>query len=55
MPEWLTRTLASVIAVIAVVILQVRRVTPVSDSDKGLLPPKGPAVPAGAAALDVQP
>jgi len=54
-PEWLTRTLASTIAVIGVIILQVRRVTPVDDSDKGLLPPKGPAVPAGAAALDVQP
>jgi len=54
-PEWLTRILASTIAVIGVIILQVRRVTPVDDSDKGLLPPKGPAVPAGAAALDVQP
>jgi len=43
-PEWLTRTLASAIAVIGVIILQVRRVTPVDDADKGLLPPKGPAV-----------
>lgn len=52
-PSWLTRLLASAIAVIGVVILQVRRVTPVNDADKGLLPPKGPAVPAPP--LDVQP
>lgn len=46
-PEWVTRVLASVIAVLTVAVLQVRRVTPVDDSQKGLLPPKGPAVPAG--------
>jgi hypothetical protein len=50
-PEWLTRILASAIAVIGVIILQVRRVTPVPDESKGLLPPKGPATPV----LDVQP
>lgn len=43
-PEWATRFLASAIAVIAAITLQVRRVTPVDDSQKGLLPPKGPAV-----------
>jgi len=43
-PEWAPKVLASVIAVIGVIILQVRRVTPVDDADKGLLPPKGPAV-----------
>ena len=43
-PEGVTRALASVIAVLGVIILQVRRVTPVADADKGLLPPKGPAV-----------
>jgi hypothetical protein len=54
-PTWVTKGLASIIAVLTVAVFQVRRVTPVDDSDKGLLPPKGPAVPAGAAALDVQP
>lgn len=55
-PEWVPRVLASVIAVIGVIIVQVRGRTPVSDSlswsapDKGLLPPKGPAIPAGDAA-----
>lgn len=43
-PEWATRAIASAIAVIAAITLQVRRVTPVDDSQKGLLPPKGPAV-----------
>ena len=45
-PEWLTRAVASAAAVIAVAIAQVRRVTPVADVDKGLLPPKGPAAEA---------
>lgn len=45
-PEWVTRALASVAAVLTAVILQVRRVTPVADADKGLLPPKGPAAEA---------
>jgi len=43
-PEWVTRAIATAIAVIGAAILMVRRVTPVDDADKGLLPPKGPAV-----------
>lgn len=43
-PEGVTRALASAIAVLGAIILQVRRVTPVDDDQKGLLPPKGPAV-----------
>lgn len=46
-PPVVTQWLARAIAVLTVIILQVRRVTPVDDKDKGLLPPKGPAVPAG--------
>lgn len=45
-PEWVTRLVASAVAVIATAIAQVRRVTPVGVVDRGLLPPKGPAVPA---------
>lgn len=45
-PEWATRAIASAIAVVGIAIAQVRRVTPVANADKGLLPPKGPAVPA---------
>lgn len=45
-PEWVTRGIASAVAVIAAVTLQVRRVTPVADADKGLLPPHGPAAEA---------
>ena len=45
-PEWATRAIASAIAVIATITLQVRRVTPVAPADMGLLPPKGPAVEA---------
>lgn len=52
-PAYVPRILASVIAVVTVAVFQVRRVTPVNDADKGLLPPKGPAVPAPP--LDVQP
>ena len=43
-PEWLVRSLTIVLGVITVIIFQVRRVTPVPDELKGLLPPKGPAV-----------
>lgn len=44
-PDWITKLVGAAIAVIGVTILQVRRVTPVDDSQKGLLPPKGPATP----------
>lgn len=43
-PEWVTRAIATAVAVIGTITLQVRRVTPVADEQKGLLPPKGPAV-----------
>lgn len=43
-PESVTRLLASAIAFITIVVFQVRGRTPVADEDKGLLPPKGPAV-----------
>lgn len=45
-PQSVCRAVASAIAVLGAIILQVRRVTPVADADKGLLPPKGPAVEA---------
>lgn len=43
-PEWVTRTLATVIPVLGVIIVQVRSVTPVEPDQRGLLPPQGPAV-----------
>lgn len=43
-PEWLTKLVAQAVIVVTAITLQVRRVTPVDDSQKGLLPPKGPAV-----------
>lgn len=43
-PEWVTRAIATAVAIIGTITLQVRRVTPVADVDKGLLPPKGPSV-----------
>lgn len=52
-PSSVTKIIASAIAVLTVAVFQVRRVTPVGDEDKGLLPPKGPAVPAGDVANDV--
>lgn len=52
-PAGVTQVLASAIAVLTVAVFQVRRVTPVDATDKGLLPPKGPAVPAGDVAKDV--
>lgn len=51
-PESVTRLLASAIAFITIVVFQVRGRTPVADEDKGLLPPKGPAVPAGEAMVE---
>lgn len=44
-PEWVTRYLASALGVITFIVLQVRAHTPVDDSQKGLLPPKGPGTP----------
>jgi hypothetical protein len=49
-PAWVPKLAVSLAVLITSVVFQVRRVTPVDDSDKGLLPPKGPAVPAGDAA-----
>lgn len=51
-PEWATKAIASAVAVIATITLQVRRVTPVADAQKGLLPPKGPAVEVAGAPVD---
>lgn len=44
-PAWIQRDLVSAIAMLTVAIAQVRKHTPVDDSQVGLLPPKGPGTP----------
>jgi len=44
-PPWLLKSLTTVAGVVAIIIVQVRRVTPVSPDQRGLLPPQGPATP----------
>jgi hypothetical protein len=43
--EWAVRIGGKVVSVIAAAVLIVRRVTPVIEEQRGLLPPAGPVIP----------